>query len=248
MIQYLKNISVFIWNIFYRNEQKRLFIIGHMRSGSSLLMHILTSNSEILGWGERGLKYTAKNKMIENELTMRWKSMSLFKKYSFTLDQINHSEMTPIIDLFNNKNSYIVFLLREPIGSLSSIINLSKNYYHKEKSIKDASAYYTNRLNYLVNFKKGTPNAHHFMVTYDDLIENSLISLKSLTEFLELKEPLISEYEIKKITGISGDPSKNIKSGKIIKTKKELINIGQKIKSETTKTFKETVSDLNENN
>lgn len=242
--QYLKNIVVLVWVFFQKKQPKRIFIISHMRSGSSLLTHILNSNPEILGWGERGLRYTSEKKVIENELAMKWKSRAFFKKYKFTLDQINHLEMTPKLELFNNKNTQIIFLLREPISSLSSIINLSKKHYDGTKTIEQAATYYTNRLNDLINFKKSTPKAYHFMLTYNDLVEDSLNKLKSLSEFLELKEPLSPKYKIEKFTGISGDPSKNIKSGRIIKTEKELMVIDQKVISETLQNFNKTIQFL----
>lgn len=241
MKQYLKNIVVFVWSLFSKKQPKRLFIISHMRSGSSLLMHILSSNAEILGWGERGMIYDSKNKVMENELMMKWKSRSFSKKYCYTLDQINHSKMTPKVDLFNNKNTRIIFLIREPKESLSSIINLSKSYYDGTKTIEQASAYYMNRLNDLINIKKSTSKAHHFVLTYNDLVENSSERLNSLSKFLELKESLTSEYKTKKFTGNSGDPSENIKSGKIIKTKNELITIDQNIISETTLVYNKTI-------
>lgn len=42
-----------------------LFMLGHMRSGSSLLTHILNTNPEISGFGESHLKYSTKEDFKE---------------------------------------------------------------------------------------------------------------------------------------------------------------------------------------
>ena len=43
--------------LFRKNPYRILFILGHMRAASSLLSHILTSNSEIIGYGETHTQY-----------------------------------------------------------------------------------------------------------------------------------------------------------------------------------------------
>jgi hypothetical protein len=41
-----------------------LFVLGHMRSGSSLLVHLLNSSPEILGYGETHREYTGRRSLF----------------------------------------------------------------------------------------------------------------------------------------------------------------------------------------
>ena len=55
-MQFIKHLIFSFWKIFASNS-KPVFIVAHMRSGSSLLEHILSSNPEIIGAGEQSRIY-----------------------------------------------------------------------------------------------------------------------------------------------------------------------------------------------
>ena len=47
-----------MWKPFRPDKSQRfLFIMGHPRSGSSLLMHVLSDHDKIIGFGEYFIKY-----------------------------------------------------------------------------------------------------------------------------------------------------------------------------------------------
>ncbi len=49
---------IWVFNRLLKSEKRKmLFVCGHMRSGSSLLLHILNTNPEVLGFGEMHIKY-----------------------------------------------------------------------------------------------------------------------------------------------------------------------------------------------
>lgn len=64
---------IFLRRIKFISCQKRVFVMGHMRSGSSVLAHILSSNEQILSYGETNKKYVHYRDIIENEINIRRK-------------------------------------------------------------------------------------------------------------------------------------------------------------------------------
>ena len=65
MKNFIKNILISLWSQFKPNKnQFFLFIMGLPRSGSSLLMHILESNNELIGYGKYFIKYTSSKKPL----------------------------------------------------------------------------------------------------------------------------------------------------------------------------------------
>ena len=72
----------------------------------------------------------------------------------------------------------------------------------------------------LENFSQQVKGNYYFIES-DDLINNTDIVLDSLTDWLNLKTPLNKNYSLFENTGkpTYGDPSVNIKSGVLEKTK-----------------------------
>ena len=54
-----------------------LFVLSHMRSGSSLLTHILNTNNEIIGYGETHIKYSSELdfKALLSKVYLRFKKV-----------------------------------------------------------------------------------------------------------------------------------------------------------------------------
>ena len=117
----IKNILCFLWKLFFQNKnQKQLFLMGHPRSGSSLLMHILTSNNEIVGYGEYLIKYNDSKSFDLAEFDIRRKAGNLFGSFQYIANQINHHSITPKLELLDSKNIKLIILLRKPKETLSS--------------------------------------------------------------------------------------------------------------------------------
>ena len=72
-----------------------LFIMGHMRSGSTLLMHLLVNHPQIIGCGERSVAYRSDDDLDKLELAARRSQHSLFRQVSYVVDQLNHDQFTP---------------------------------------------------------------------------------------------------------------------------------------------------------
>jgi len=238
-MQFIKHIIFNIWKIFVPNSQP-IFIMAHMRSGSSLLEHILSSNPEIIGAGEQSRIYTTNTDLKKGEFFIRRINHTFFKVSKYTTDQVLHKKFTPNLDLLRSNAVKVVFLIRSPEETISSIEKLGGPYGINEKNEFSSSEYYKNRLKYLVNLSSHISEENQIFITYEELVSETEHVLKKLSDFLELKTILKKEYRVKTTTGKSGDTSKNIKKGTIINTKKSLIEIDVKTKTKLNELYKET--------
>ncbi|WP_299211975.1 sulfotransferase [uncultured Aquimarina sp.] len=192
-----------------------LLVMGHMRSRSSLLTHILLSHPTMIGLGESNAIYESNLKLLymKSKTLLKNKSINFFKKVY--VDQINHNSKTPNPKIFQKKNLKVIILTRPPDASVASIMTLTKKHYtpwSDEKSKK----YYYDRMSYLIQLKEKLSDDQCLVINSDELVSTPSVILNQIGEFLDMSTPLKSEYETFNFTGISGDPSANIKEGKII--------------------------------
>jgi Sulfotransferase domain len=196
-----------------------LFMLGHMRSGSSLLTHILNTNPEISGFGESHLRYSTEKDFTEliykvHQTLGKWQ---VNEKY--VLDKILHDSHLINENLLLSDKVRAIFLIREPKSTVPSLIKINvKKKWDETK----ATNYYVNRLKTLENYAKLINNKEKtLVVTYEQILENTEQALKTIQTFLGLKHTLSENYEILNTTGILyiGDPSANIKAGNIVRKK-----------------------------
>jgi len=124
--------------ILFRNKPlKILLLLSHMRSGSSLLTHILNSNSEIIGYGETHLEYSSeldlKKLMLKvyfhgQEFTTIQDVEKLKMSEKYVLDKVLHNNKFLTADFLASDKIVTIFLLREPKRSLKSILELKPQW------------------------------------------------------------------------------------------------------------------------
>ncbi len=201
---------------YFQRHNRFIFIMGHMRSGSTLLLHILATNPEIIAGGERNKVYNTVNDLnsLISEICLQQNILISHRK--IFLDQINHEKMTPNIDILNTQNLKRVFLLRKPLATISSIVNTFEPIYGNWP-VERAVNYYIQRIKNLELLAKeiSSPN-NSMLVKYEELTDVPAIILDSLQKFLALKKPLTTRYKLQKYTGSRGDPSERIVAGKIL--------------------------------
>jgi len=198
-----------------------LFIISTMRSGSTLLNHLLLQNNDIISIGETHTIYNTNNDLKMLMLrTYYYYRISMLKNYIF-LEKCNHNYTIQTPSFIEDDRIKIIIMLRNPIETISSLLNTT--FPHSE-NINSAINYYNDRLIHiqelsnLIHKRKGC-----FFLTYDDLTKNSEDVLNSLSHFLGIKKPLTAQYKLHRWTtdlGGRGDRiSKNILKGEIIRNK-----------------------------
>lgn len=205
-----------------RRSYRYIFVLGHVRSGSSLLAHLLANHPDFAGAGETHLVY--RNPTDLQNLVL--KTCELLHRVqlneTYVVDQINHDYVSD--DVLQSGQLYkCIILLREPEATLKSMVSLS---IWQEKQALDI---YIKRLEELVHYAS-LLKERAFLVEYDDIVNRAEPTLAALSKFFGLNSQLTANYTTHRMTGRVmgyGDPSENIKAGRIIRTPKHDVTIGE---------------------
>jgi hypothetical protein len=205
---------------FRKNPYRIIFIFGHMRSGSSLLVHLLNSNPEIIGYGETHLEYTSELDFKKLLFKVYWKLKEIDMSHQYLFDKLLHDHKLLEEKLLNLENLDTIFLIREPQRTLASILDL-KPHWSEEKALN----YYIQRLTTLERYAKIIDSQERSLwLDYDLLLYHSNAVFETLKDFLGTQAGFSEKYEILKTTGVRGigDSSANIKAGQIIRNPRKL--------------------------
>jgi len=240
----IKSILFNIWSLL-RNKKKQeyLFIMGQPRSGSSLLMHILTTNKDVLGFGEYFTIYRDSNELLKAEFDIRRKATRPFKNYFYIANQILHFSRTPNLELLKNKHIKHIIILRKPEETLSSMFLLSEKKQNPISQTKITNIY-IERLHFFSTLSQELDRLQWTFLTYESLLKNTDQELQKLSDFLKLKKKLSPNYQLKKYTQIWGDPSENIKEGIIFKTNSKQIQWNKELLINAQEEYSKTLFKL----
>lgn len=203
-----------------KEPYKFIFILSHMRSGSSLFSHILNSNPEIIGYGETHINYQSETDLKALQFKVYWQLKNPNMSHKYILDKILHDQKILNTDLLRSPQICPIFLIREPQKTLASILDI-KPHWSEDQAVN----YYCDRLESLVNYAKIIgKREQYFFLTYDQLIHQSERVFLELQDFLKTANGFSEEYQILKTTGKRGigDSTEKIKAGRIIKSERKL--------------------------
>ncbi|EAZ89530.1 sulfotransferase [Crocosphaera chwakensis] len=216
--------------VFMKKEPyKVLFILSHMRSGSSLLTHILISNPAIKGYGESHIQYESEADLkslmykiyVHNQEFTNLKDLGKLRmNHTYLLDKLLHDKKLLNKNLLKKNNFYFIFLIREPQRSLMSMLD-HKPHWTQE----DAVTYYTQRLLSLSEYAQLINDKQRsFLLNYEQLINDTEPVFDSLQNFLKTRESFSENYQVLNTTGKRhiGDFKENIRSGRIIRKPRPL--------------------------
>jgi hypothetical protein len=188
-------------------EKRCLFLIGHMRAGSTALSNILCSRPEISGYGESHTNYGIPFPI--GRLKLKQLRMNVWKKdRDYLFDKILHNSHDQHVesDFFQ---STAIFLVRSPVPTILSIRNLftslNSNQYVTDEQ---AATYYCERIQHLIHLWHKFPPENRIGITHSRLIDDTDIILKQINERLSLSPPLENNYTHNKAQGKqgAGDP------------------------------------------
>ncbi|MEL6232250.1 MAG: sulfotransferase family protein [Cyanobacteria bacterium J06627_3] len=218
------------YGVAFRGKPYRfLLLLSHMRSGSSLLTHLLTTNPEVIGYGETHTNYADANDFKTLLKKVYWQAQdfrtladmqNLRMNHQYVMDKVLHNKKFLDHDFLQSEQVYAIFLLREPARSLASIADL-KPHWNQQDTIE----YYSQRLAMLVEYARLINNRQRMLVvSYEQLLENTPQVLMTLQNFLHTQTPFTEEYRVLKTTGMKGvgDSKGNIKAGKIVRSQRQL--------------------------
>lgn len=195
-----------------------VFVLGHMRSYSSLLCHILGSHPEIAGYAEMHLGYRSALDLLRARARVA-RSLNGALPGRFVLDKILHEEYSVAATILERADVHPVILLRRPLPSIASIIKMGQqlpgiSWYSDPAQVAD---YYVRRVEGLVRLMRGVASPYLFL-SAEELVDEPQKSLAGLAGYLELDEPLSERYSIFPRTGEigSGDNSPSIMTGRVL--------------------------------
>jgi len=193
-----------------------LFILGHMRSYSSVLSHVLGSHPEIDGYCETHIRY----RFGFDVHRLAWRVRRLIGKPlrgRFVLDKILHNYSLSASILDSPKTS-AVLLLRQPVEAIQSIVHMGTHLDANERNanVVNAAAHYVQRVRELTRLAKRL-RARAAFVESDSVLRRTDETLGFLSDFLGLASPLERRYQKFAKTGEPGygDPSLTIHSGEL---------------------------------
>jgi hypothetical protein len=223
-----------------RREYRFVFILGHMRSGSSLLAHILANHPDIVGAGETHISYQTPADLPKLVLkTCELLHRPVLRK-TYMVDQINHPYVTEDV-LRSSKIYRCIILIRDPEATIKSTMKMLKCQE------QEALEVYVKRLDELTQYGL-LLGERAILVQYDDLLDRTEETLAALTRFLGLQSPLTPTYATHRMTGRVegyGDPSNNIKAGQIIRTASHGIAISNDTLVAATHAYRKCQAELN---
>jgi len=189
-----------------REPFRFLFVLSHMRSGSTLTSQVLNTHPEITGFSESMISY-------HNEKELRNLVIHVARRYgkyrlneAFVMDKINHNSLTPDHSILKGSNIQVVFLLRDSKRTMESLVRFN----HKMPGLYDTTSeqaslnYYCERLKGLEELAAGFESPHRpLFITYEDLTKDTNRSLVALQKWLCVDTPFAADYHYDERTALS---------------------------------------------
>ena len=198
---------------FLKGEKKMLFVLGHMRTGSSLLVHILTSNPGIVGYGETHSVYTQPQDFgaVTAHICRRLRRVPGNEAYM--LDKVLHKYQVARDEVLLHPSVRLVFMIRRPVMALSSIVRQVGHTFSPER----AREHYIGQIKWMQATAQRLDPTRWTFVTYQDLVEETAQVFERLERFLGVDEPMTETYRTTRFTGVRGvgDAGTHIESGRI---------------------------------
>jgi len=193
-----------------------LFVLGHMRSYSSVLCHILGSHPQIDGYCETHLKYRTRLDL--------WRLRSRVAQLTgeplrgaYVLDKVLHNY--PLASsILRSHNTQAIVLLRRPLPTVQSIVNMGLHYSAIDwyTDLDAVTRYYEERLATLIRLADQLRGRVMF-IEAETLLSRTAEVLQKLAGRLQLSEPLRTDYQRFPHTGERGcgDPTEAISTGRV---------------------------------
>ena len=196
--------------------RRNLFVLGHMRSYSSLLCHILGSHPQIDGYCETHIKYRTRLDLLRlRSRVVKLTGEPLRGRY--VLDKVLH-DYPLASSILRSPNTLGIVLVRRPQPTVQSIVNMGLHYgaiaWHRD--LDAVASYYEERLAALVVLADALRGRVIF-IEAETLLARTPEVLQGIGRLLELSEPLRSDYRRFAHTGEGGfgDPGEIISSGRV---------------------------------
>lgn len=197
---------------FSQGERTMLFVLGHMRTGSTLLVHILTSVSRLLGFGETHNVYSKPEDFGATTAMVCRRTGQIPKPQTIVLDKVLHRYQLPRATVLAHPSVRVIFMMRRPDHALSSMVQ----HVFSGDPVQ-AHAHYSEQIDWIKATANTLSPERWTYTTYTNLLQDTPAVFQRLERFLDLEEPLTESYQTTRFTGVSGigDPGDHIDTGYI---------------------------------
>jgi hypothetical protein len=196
---------------------RALFLLGHMRCGSTALSHVLCAHPAVSGYGEAHIRYQGPE-ALGLLLINQWRRGARKPGSRYLFDKILHARYDAFApdEFFASR---AVFLIREPEQSILSTRKLFAMLGTGEYATDEAAAdYYEDRLTQLAaTWHRFAPD-RRIGLTYEGLTETPDATLQRISSVMELSPALANAYERggKVMPRGAGDPLSSHKFNAIV--------------------------------
>ena len=201
--------------------KQHILLLSHMRAYTSLFGHIMGSNPDICGYYEMHIGYYGWKSLVRQKL-LYFKNEEIKPHFSRMFDKVLHNDHQISANLLNRRQVRTIFSLRQPQDTIPSILKLYRETdpSHEFNSESFATDYYIKRLTELENLA-GSLKQAFFYFDAESLKQNPNECLGCLSDWLELRVPLSSNYDLQRNTSIKrfGDTSSKLEAGRVIQGK-----------------------------
>lgn len=195
-----------------------VFILGHMRCGSTITSNLLCSRPEISGYGETHVSYS--DVSATGRLALNLAKRGVWQPGAdFLFDKVLHTRLDrdPPAAFFQAR---AFFMTRQPDRAVPSIYNLFRKIGSSQyQTLGAAARYYTKRLEHLAVLWQRFPESGRMALDYDGLIADPDGEIGKISRFLGLMPPLENAYEANALTLTpgAGDPLASHQHQSIVK-------------------------------
>ena len=187
--------------------ERTVFLLGHMRCGSSVLSNVLIANKKIIGFGETHVSYKLKYSPASLAISLVRNGINPFKT-GLLFDKILHNNHDSSAHCsFYSANA--IFLIRHPVNTIVSLCYLAKKCKNLNQSFVDPEVcldYYISRLKNLKSSWSRFPETNRHMLSYESLLEDTEKQLNALSNKIFNNEEIKNEYSLSYSKLGSGDP------------------------------------------
>lgn len=171
-----------------------IFMLAHMRCGSTALSNVLCSRADISGYGEAHVRYDGKaavgRLVINHARRGGWKPGA---RYLF--DKILHSrhDRSAPEEFFEAR---AIFVVRHPEEAIASIVRLFERLGRGDyASPEQAAAYYVDRLAMMETLWGRFPARARIGLSHAQLVGDPDRALSAISRRLGLHPPLLNQYQ-----------------------------------------------------
>jgi hypothetical protein len=226
--RYFNRLSIVAFDLLYRlqrpaSQSRFCIVLGHMRCGSSLLVHLLDNHPQISSAGELHRSYLTTSD-LQKMPAFAGRLLRRIRPRELTVDKVLHGYLKVSGDVMADPRCHMLLMAREPIESISSMAKTFPDWFGKNPSsqgelIKLAADHWSSRISDLRSYVQQIAAAERPLLafTYRGLLAETGRLFQRIETVLGLTSPLTESYATNATTGVfgRGDISGNIGKKKI---------------------------------